>query len=76
MNPFRWADVLERQGFDVLFAGHYGNIGFWVDPVAKRSAANRLVSKAITHLFWNIRKLSKADSRHFSVFCGLVAMRR
>ncbi|HYN80854.1 MAG TPA: class I SAM-dependent methyltransferase [Gemmatimonadaceae bacterium] len=76
MNPLRWAEALERQGFEVLFAGYYGNIGFWVDPVAKRSSANRLVSKAITHLFWNIRKLSKADSRHFSVFCGLVAIRR
>jgi len=76
MDPFRWAQVLEGEGFDVLFAGHYGNIGFWVDPVAKRSAANRLVSKAISHLFWNIRKISKADSHSFSVFCGLVAVRR
>lgn len=75
MNPSLWAEVLEREGFSVLYAGYFGQIGFWVDHLAKRSPLGRFCVKLINHLFWNIRKVYKGDSRFFSVFCGLVAVR-
>jgi len=75
MDPAVWAEVLRKGGFKVLFSGYYGQIGFWVDRNNKRSPIKSMLATAIARLFWNIKKIYKADSKHFSVFCGIVAIK-
>ncbi|OFW02715.1 MAG: hypothetical protein A3G20_04555 [Acidobacteria bacterium RIFCSPLOWO2_12_FULL_59_11] len=75
MDPEVWAEVLRKEGFKVLFSGYYGQIGFWVDRNNKRSLLKSILATAIARLFWNIRKIYKVDSKHFSVFCGIVAVK-
>jgi SAM-dependent methyltransferase len=76
MDPLLWADILRRNGFEVLFAGHHGRLGFWVDPAERRSRTKRLIVRFVVRLFWNIKKIYKQDSRHFSAHCGVIAVRR
>lgn len=75
MNPEIWAAVLRKEGFRILYSGYYGEIGFWVDRTRKRSRLNSFLATAVARVFWNIRKVCKIDSRHYSVFCGIVAVR-
>lgn len=75
MNPTRWKTILEEEGFDVRYAGYFGNIGFWVDHRAPRSRLNRIISRAVVRLFWNVKKAYKGNSRAFSIYCGLVAVK-
>ena len=75
MNPARWADVLRRQGFDILYTGYYGGAVFWVDPSTKKSGLTSAASKLVARVLWNIGKLFRKESESWSAYCGLVAVR-
>jgi SAM-dependent methyltransferase len=75
MNPSSWADVLEQNGFKVLYAGFYGGPIFWVDPASERSWFVAAASKLTARIFWNLRRIYNKESKHFSAFCGLVAVK-
>ena len=76
MDPERWAEILRGNGFDVLFAGHYGKLAFWVEPGDRRSWAKSLLARIVARVFWNLKKVHEGDSRYYSAFCGVVAVRR
>lgn len=44
MDPLQRKAILEAEGCDILHAGYFGGIGFWVDDLEPRSRLNRLIA--------------------------------
>lgn len=72
MNPEKWKTQLEAAGFEVMFAGYFGNFWFWhgpeILPVLKRK-----MLWVIDRLVPRVRKLLWFQSPAFSAYAGIVA---
>lgn len=79
MNPVKWKAVLERKGFEVTSYGYFGGYYFWVDESQPRSAFQKFMLRNTNRLIFNLNKLIKRsgrESKHYSAFCGIVAVKR
>jgi SAM-dependent methyltransferase len=74
MSPEIWADVLRKEGFEIITSGYFGGFDFWAEA-AERDALQRLSLKLIvkTKKIWT--KLLPEDSKATSAFCGIIARR-
>jgi 2-polyprenyl-3-methyl-5-hydroxy-6-metoxy-1,4-benzoquinol methylase len=75
MQPAVWAELLKKEGFDVLFAGYFGGFSFWKGSPRLRPfdrVAIRWIERAIPYL----SKLLWFQSQTFSAYCGIVARKR
>ncbi len=79
MNPGAWRKLLEAHGFTVTFSGYFGKYYFWVDESEKRSKLQLFLLKNVNRLIFNLNKLIKKsgkESKSYSAFCGIVAVRK
>jgi SAM-dependent methyltransferase len=71
MNPNKWAEILKKQGFDIINMGYMGGFDFWVGD-QKRSFSQRLIIKAI-RIFLPLRWLP--NSRSYSPEIYVIAQK-
>ena len=75
MVPKQWARLLRQQGFEIMFEGYFGGLGFWCEPGQRRSRFQELGLRFVTYLFPKLRKIYLFNSSFFSCHCGVVARR-
>ena len=73
MNPRLWKKQLESMGYTVTWAGHFGHFDFWADK-QKRNLFNKVSLKIINLLTPMLKWLP--DSKFYSPYCGIVAIRK
>ncbi|MCF8323666.1 MAG: class I SAM-dependent methyltransferase [Leadbetterella sp.] len=72
MDPFIWADLLEKRGYSILYCGYFGGFSFWVDK-EKRSFFKKLLLYMILGIS-KIPGMSRIKSgKNYSPFCGIIA---
>lgn len=75
MNPEQWKRVLEKEHFKILYCGYFGGIDFWVSNKQERGK----IEKNILNIFkWFVEKAKKKnlkDSREWSPYIGIVAVK-
>ena len=74
MNPVKWKEQLQSEGFEVLYYGNFGDFWFW--------HGNEILPKWKENFLWlivrvipRIRKLLWFQSRSFSAYAGIVAIK-
>lgn len=72
MQPGIWAAQLEKQGFDVIYKGFFGDFWFWRAP-EKMNSFKKKTFWFVERLIPRIRKLLWFQSPAFSAYCGIVA---
>jgi len=79
MNPRVWKSQLESMGYEVIYSGCFGGYLFWVDDKVNRGKLETYSIKIFSSLIFNFGKLLRRlniESRIFSAFCGIVAIRK
>ncbi len=71
MNPGLWAQILEKEGFDILYKGSIGNFEFWVEDQPRSEFQKRLLRIIRNQLGKYLVKLS--PNRFISPYFGVVA---
>lgn len=75
MQPGKWAALLEENGFEVIYKGHFGDFWFW-RATEKMSPLKRRAIWFIERIIPRLRKLLWFQSSIFSAYCGIVAKRK
>ena len=75
MQPGMWQLQLEKAGFEVLFAGHFGGFEFWRSP-DPLSAVKKKALWIIWPMVGRVNKLLWFNSSTFSAYCGVVAQKK
>lgn len=73
MNPFKWKNILEENGFEILYHGYFGNFWFWADLGDERGRFNKFALKQTMRIVKVLRKILFFNSVSFSAYCGIVA---
>lgn len=76
MKPLQWKNYLLQNGFEILYVGYFGNFWFWVDNNDKRSTISRIFIKIIQRSLKLFRLISKSESKHFSAYAGIIAIKK
>jgi L-malate glycosyltransferase len=74
MNPDKWTDPVQRNGFNILRCGHFGGFDFWVD-IQPRNRLQLEVIRLIENNKKILRLLLKKNAAAYSPYCGLIAQR-
>ncbi len=78
MAPKKWKKLMESNGFEVKYCGYFGKYYFWYDPAEHRSKLKMFFLKNVNRLIFNLNKLVKMsgkESKAYSAFCGIVAIK-
>lgn len=70
MRPDQWDTIVVRNGFEVIFCGHFGNFMFWVDD-EQRNWLQKLIINLIQSSTKRFLKYLP-NSPAYSPFCGLI----
>jgi 2-polyprenyl-3-methyl-5-hydroxy-6-metoxy-1,4-benzoquinol methylase len=73
MKPFLWKSQLESMGYEVQFAGYFGNFDFWNDA-QERNALQKFSLKAIRKIKPLLKQLP--DNAAYSPYCGIFAQKK
>lgn len=73
MNPAEWENILVQQGFEIVYQGFFGNFWFWVDESDTHSKVSKFLIKQVQRLLVIFRSVIKTNSKHYSVYAGVVA---
>jgi L-malate glycosyltransferase len=71
MSPKKWARVCEKQGFDIIFEGYFGEFQFWVDKQPVSGWRKRFFQFLIDY-YPRLRKM-KPGRKAYAPYCGIVA---
>lgn len=75
MDPFKWAELVRKHGFDIEFVGFFGRFHLWTGP-SDLSAGKKFALKWLLRSRNLLKHLLPTDSRVFSPYAGLVARKR
>lgn len=70
-----WAEVLQKNDFEILYAGYFGKYGFWVEH-QERNFFQKTLLKVLTKTKGAFAKILPKDKRLYSPYCGIVARRK
>lgn len=70
MNPYEWAKITKKMGFEIVFCGFLGNFLFWTDDF-RQNWAQKLTTNLIHSASKRILK-KLPNSGVYSPFCGLI----
>ncbi len=74
MDPFIWKEIVEKEGFDVIYWGWFGGFDFWAED-----AGNNYWGKLIIKLLNGSGKLLRFlpfNNSFFSPYAGIIAKRK
>lgn len=75
MNPSKWAEILSKEGFAIVFSGYFGGFRFWVHP-EKKGLFKTFLYKITIKLLNIIGKFIKGNALFYSKYCGIVAIKK
>jgi SAM-dependent methyltransferase len=76
MDPEAWAEIIRKQGFEILFSGYYGSIYYWANEQKRNILAKLSVHFFIDILLPVLTFLPLPKHRKFySPICGVIARR-
>lgn len=75
MNPKAWKAFLIGKGFEVEYAGHFGKFFFWTGEHANNTGIKKFFLKWSHRAVRVMRYLIRIDSRAYSSYCGIVAVK-
>lgn len=75
MRPNLWAKHLEANGFEIIFAGYFGGLSFWLGNKG-RNRFEKFLLYLLHGTANRIRRYLKADSSVFSYNCGVIVRKR
>lgn len=73
MKPLLWKKQLEDAGYNILFAGYFGNYDFWCDDT-QRNVLQRMGVKAARKIKPFMKQLP--DNALYSPYCGIMAQKK
>lgn len=72
MNPDKWAALLEKAGYEIIYKGYFGKYAFWYDSeLSERMTHYR--EKYMKHIHWRLLRWVNFDSWLLSPYCGIIA---
>lgn len=74
MDIEKWAQLLERRGFRIVYCGYFGRFRFWTEK-QPRSLAQRSILAALRLLQPLLRLVLPAHRKAYAPFCGVIATR-
>ena len=74
MDPFQWAEVVRRHGFEVMFCGFFGRFHLWYGD-EQRGPFKKIVLKWLMRSRNLLKYILPSRSRTFSPYAGLIARR-
>jgi 2-polyprenyl-3-methyl-5-hydroxy-6-metoxy-1,4-benzoquinol methylase len=71
MDPIKWRQIAEDNGFEILYCGYFGEFEFWVDE-PPQSWFRRKLMWFVFKAFPMIKMLPKGR-KAYSPYCGIIA---
>lgn len=75
MNPMKWKDIIQREGFEILEAGYFSEFSFWTEE-DEQNIFQKGAAKAMRYLTPILAKTLPHNHPTYAPFCGLIARRR
>lgn len=75
MDIEAWADMLKKEGFDIVYAGCFGPFHFWTEPDERRFR-ERCMLWGLRMLKPLLRRVLPRHRKSWSPFCGVIARKR
>ena len=72
MEPEKWKKIIENEGFEILFCGHFGYFNFWIENES-RGKFKRMLLSIFVKILPIISKILPRNNKSFSPYIGLVA---
>jgi|GEM_PF-323092 len=72
MRPDLWAEILKKEGFEIINQSYFGKFDFWVD-IQKRNLLQKIILGCILSSIRTFRKLLPENKKLYSPYCGVIA---